>query len=798
MRVAVTRTHVPFVWGGAERHSQRLCQALREYGHEATEVAIPFKWYPVDTLVESISAAKFLDVSEAEGVPIDLMIGLKFPAYLMRHPNPVFWILHQHRQAYDMWENGTSDLLSQPDGLAAKHLIEIEDREAFARTAMPIFANSINVAGRLERHLGITSTVLYHPPPLANVLQRGEHGTRLFAPGRINPSKRIDLILRALAQTQRNVHVDIAGQAENPDYFNKLKTLARELGVENQVRWLGPITDDELIRHYATCRAVIFTPHDEDYGYITLEAMIAGKAVITVADGGGPLEFIRHKKNGLIARPEPASLAHAFQIMTDDAGLAQGLGQTGYEDYQSKDMRWERVVEALTGLRPTLDAALLSHEADHNVEQTPAGPEVIDSAVRALEAAIEPKMPANLPLKSISEVLHAYDLGFSLTRGKRTEPRHDEGLISYLETHWKRYLNTLHHIERLKPTIVLDIGIFPPLVFEAMMAAAIDGVTLQGIWEGPGHIKSTFKSKTERYEDIPIEIKPANVERDHLPYADESFDLVVAMEIFEHLALDPHFFLSEVCRVLRPGGHVLITTPNICSHRGVKKMLSNEAPYSFGIFVPTGGVYGRHNREYAPREIEILGLAAGFTTEFLGTSDVYDTVIDPDTAALLLSRDDNLSYRGENIVYVGTKTSNPGASPKQFYHGNPVAMEAEISVKALDDATGLIQVIVKNTSRVMWRSSGQQATTILAEWSNVDGEYKGYVVLALDAPVPVNESSTLTMRLDGPGIEPTGILRLHVNQQDVGVFTGTGRSNVVSLPCSEEAYARLLSRSDSF
>jgi hypothetical protein len=125
-------------------------------------------------------------------------------------------------------------------------------------------------------------------------------------------------------------------------------------------------------------------------------------------------------------------------------------------------------------------------------------------------------------------------------------------------------------------------------------------------------------------------------------------------------------------------------------------------------------------------------------------------------------------------------------------------MEAEISVKALDDATGLIQVIVKNTSRVMWRSSGQQATTILAEWSNIDGEYKGYVVLALDAPVPVNQSSTLTMRLDGPGIEPTGILRLHVNQQDVGVFTGTGRSNVVSLPCSEEAYARLLSRSESF
>ena len=68
MRVAVTRTQVPFVSGGAERHSQQLCKALRQYGHEATEVTIPFKWYPIGTLVENIAAAKLLDLSEAEGV----------------------------------------------------------------------------------------------------------------------------------------------------------------------------------------------------------------------------------------------------------------------------------------------------------------------------------------------------------------------------------------------------------------------------------------------------------------------------------------------------------------------------------------------------------------------------------------------------------------------------------------------------------------------------------------------------------------------------------------------------------
>jgi hypothetical protein len=290
-----------------------------------------------------------------------------------------------------------------------------------------------------------------------------------------------------------------------------------------------------------------------------------------------------------------------------------------------------------------------------------------------------------------------------------------------------------------------------------------------------------------------VEIRPANAERDRLPYPDASFDMVLAMEIFEHLALDPHFFLSEVSRVLRPGGHVVITTPNICSHRGVWKMLGNEAPYSFGIFVPTGGVYGRHNREYAPRELAILGAAAGFETEFLGTADVYDTHVDPATAEMLRARGDDLALRGENIVYVGTKARPPGPAPERFYHGDPVAMQAELAVDRLDDLTGLSRIRVTNRSPVRWNATGPRATTVLAEWTNGAGEYRGHVVLPLDGPVPAGGTGSLTVRLDARDATPEGVLRLHVNQRDVGVFTGTGRSNLLSLPCSEEAYARLVS-----
>ena len=82
MRIGVLRTQVPFVSGGAERHAAGLVNALQQRGHEATEITLPFKWYPGEVLADHIMAAKMLDLSEVEGVRVDLAIGLKFPAWL--------------------------------------------------------------------------------------------------------------------------------------------------------------------------------------------------------------------------------------------------------------------------------------------------------------------------------------------------------------------------------------------------------------------------------------------------------------------------------------------------------------------------------------------------------------------------------------------------------------------------------------------------------------------------------------------------------------------------------------------
>ena len=102
MNILICTAQVPFVSGGAELHVANLKHALIEAGHEADVVALPFKWYPPREIIRSALAWRMLDVTEANGKPVDMVIGMKFPAYLVEHPRKVLWVIHQYRSAYDM------------------------------------------------------------------------------------------------------------------------------------------------------------------------------------------------------------------------------------------------------------------------------------------------------------------------------------------------------------------------------------------------------------------------------------------------------------------------------------------------------------------------------------------------------------------------------------------------------------------------------------------------------------------------------------------------------------------------
>lgn len=790
MRVGVLRTQVPFVSGGAERHAAGLVRALERYGHEAAEITLPFKWYPGQVLADHILAAKLTDISEVEGVPVDRMIGLKFPAYLARHPDMQFWIIHQHRQAYDQWQAGTSDLLDDPDGEALRALIQAEDRAAFTASPHPIYANSQNVAGRLKTFLGFDATPLYHPPPQADQMEMGEYGDYLFAPGRINPSKRLELILDALASTRSKMRLVIAGKAENSAYAQELYKRSLAPDIAGRVEWLGPVDDATLRRYYANARAVVFTPADEDYGYITLEGMLAAKPIITVTDAGGPLEFITHKKQGLIASPTPRALGREFTRIMQDQKLAEKLGQRGLTRYRGLGISWENVVENLVGVATPQPSPLSAIQS----AAVALAPKTSSDAVTQLRAAIAPPPPPeNLPFGSIHEVLEKYTFEELAAELGRPDPPVDTGFASYLQTHWTRYLTTIAALKNLAPKDALDVGVFPPLIFQAMLSEIWPGLNMAGLWEGPNSYAQDIRIRDGGETAFSIRLEPANSERDPWPYSDNSFDLVTGMEILEHLALDPYFFYAEANRVLRPGGHILLTTPNVTSHRSVWKMICGVAPYSFGIFVPSGGVYGRHNREYAPAELAEIGAAAGFETVSLRTYDVYGDDMTPEAAELLVARGDDLSLRGENIVYLARKAGDPQGTPMRLYHGDPALMGAAFHAGPRDPGTGVLTLGLENRSAGLWKTQGPLSTCLLAEWIDADGVMRHQMLIQpLTEPLSPGEIHQMTLSLDQGALDTVGgQLRLHFYQIGVGACSGTGRAHPIMLPCSRSAFQDL-------
>jgi len=102
MKIAVCSAQVPFARGGTEIFVDDLVGELRARGHEADLVTVPYKWYPGTRVLTQAFLWRLVDLTEADGRPIDLVIATKFPSYAVRHPNKVVWLLHQFRQAYEL------------------------------------------------------------------------------------------------------------------------------------------------------------------------------------------------------------------------------------------------------------------------------------------------------------------------------------------------------------------------------------------------------------------------------------------------------------------------------------------------------------------------------------------------------------------------------------------------------------------------------------------------------------------------------------------------------------------------
>jgi glycosyltransferase involved in cell wall biosynthesis len=347
MRIVIATVQVPFVRGGAEMLADGLQAALESAGHEAQTVRLPFKWYPPERLVDQILASRLLDLSEASGVRIDRVIGLRFPAYLVPHPDKVLWLLHQHRAAYDLWDGPLCDLRHFPNGREVRDAIRSAD-EAFLPESRRVYTISKNVASRLQRFSGLHGDALYHPPPESELFRSAPAEDFLYLPSRINRTKRQLLVVEALSLCEEPVRVRFAGRAEDPGYEREIADRVGELRLSARIEWLGEVAGEAKRELYARCLGVVFPPLDEDYGYITLEAMLARKPVITCMDSGGPLEFVRDGETGMVLEPSPQALARAMDRFWRDRREAARWGQAGRDLYDDLDINWPHVVDALT------------------------------------------------------------------------------------------------------------------------------------------------------------------------------------------------------------------------------------------------------------------------------------------------------------------------------------------------------------------------------------------------------------------------------------------------------------------
>ena len=340
-RVLVCEARVPFVQGGAELHVGGLVDELRRHGYAAERVSIPFKWYPKDELLAQAAAWRLVDLSESNGEPIDTVIGTKFPTYFVRHPNKVTWLFHQYRGIYDLCGTPYSEFTHTEGDVRLREKLIALDNEMLGESAR-LFTNARNTAARLARFNGIAAEPLYHPPPLAGKLQPGPFGDYILSVGRLEGNKRVDLIVRALAHSDRSVRLVIVG--EGP-LRPQLEQAAVTAGVADRVTFTGGINDDQLVRLYAGAFAVVFPPFDEDYGYITLEAFLAHKPVVTTTDSGGPLEFVEDGVTGSVAEPTPEAIGAEIARLAGDRARARALGEAGYD--RARPITWDGVVDRL-------------------------------------------------------------------------------------------------------------------------------------------------------------------------------------------------------------------------------------------------------------------------------------------------------------------------------------------------------------------------------------------------------------------------------------------------------------------
>jgi glycosyltransferase involved in cell wall biosynthesis len=340
--IIVATASPPFAEGGHLVMARELVRALEECGHHTALLVTPQNRF--GRQASAYVAAWCTDVEIAhEGRRVDQVISLRYPAYVVQHDRHVVWLNHRMREYYDLWHQFSSHLSwkGRIKERARRAILHRVDRH-FLNRAERRFVISATVQARLTRWGGISSEVLYPPPP-ARPYRCDDYGEYLFAVSRLTPLKRFDLVLRALAEpVAAGIRCVIAGEGSELPALLRLRT---RLDLDDRVDFVGRVDDASLLRHLARCRAVVFPPVNEDYGIVTVESFSCAKPVLTCRDSGGVAELVRDGENGFVTEPTSEALAVAMRAVMDDRNFTIRLGETGAADVSR--MTWPDAVSKL-------------------------------------------------------------------------------------------------------------------------------------------------------------------------------------------------------------------------------------------------------------------------------------------------------------------------------------------------------------------------------------------------------------------------------------------------------------------
>jgi glycosyltransferase involved in cell wall biosynthesis/SAM-dependent methyltransferase len=461
--------------------------------------------------------------------------------------------------------------------------------------------------------------------------------------GYLKPYKRIAESLRAFRRLLRlvpNVKMILVGEP-HPEF--PVEAMIRTMGLAANVRVLGfaPIAD--FVGYLGACDIVLnlrFPTVGESSGTL-LRSLGLGKAVM-VSEVGSFQEFPNDVCLKVpVGNGEEDLIFEYLNLLVSRPDVARQLGERA-RDYVARECNWATVAAQYAGF---LEAVVQGKEWTAG-EGIPFNAETQRSQREAQSTATTcstEEAPASPPTL---EYLQGWAVG--------------DASAAYLNTHATRLLKTL---EITPPggagDRILEMGAY--LQITPALHNQLGYGEVRGCYYGELGRTDHRTVTSASGESFACEIDHFDAEKDVFPYPDGHFATVICGELIEHLFEDPMHLMSQVNRILKPGGHLVLTTPNIAALRGISGILQGYHPGFFHAYIRpaegTGEVDARHNREYAPREIHQLLENSGFEVTLLETGEFRDEPHPEFGWILHLLERYRLSteLRGDGIYAVGRK-----------------------------------------------------------------------------------------------------------------------------------------------